>query len=198
MLKSNKETGFALLMTLIVVSIVISVGLSILDLSIKQIRLSTNAKDSEVAFHAANAGMECARFWRRDQSLEMETGQTVSPVCFGENTDSYEHNEITAGVAGDGEVFQYEYEFTWGGVEPRCTQINTWVASTTALGTGVTTTGMTTLVPGYPVASSDPDDDYKYCEAGARCTVISVKGYNRPCSTVNGYGTVQREVLLQF
>lgn len=190
--KTNQEAGFALLMTLIVVSVVITVGMSILDLSIKQIKLSTNAKESEVAFHAANAGMECARYWRRAQSDEMEVGNSITPDCFAVGTAAYSDQEITSGVTGDGQVYQYEYEFTWGGADPRCTQINTLIASSSALGTGVTTTNMTTLVPGYP------DGNDKYCEAGARCTVISVKGYNRPCSTVNGYGTVQREVLLQF
>ena len=89
---NQKESGFALLITLIVVGVVLSVGLSILDLSIRQVRLSTNAKESELAFHAANAGMECARYWRRASSSEMETGQAIEPVCFGEtpysNTDN--------------------------------------------------------------------------------------------------------------
>lgn len=190
--KLQRQSGFALLMTLIVVSVVITVGISILDLSLKQLKLSTNAKESEVSFHAANAGMECARYWRREKAQEMETGQTIDPACFGENTYSYDDQQITSGVIGDGEVFQYQYDFTWGGSDLRCTQINTLVASSSALGTGVTTTNVANLVPGYP------DGNDKYCEPGARCSIISVKGYNRPCDTVNGYGTVQREVLLQF
>ena len=54
-------------MSLIVVSVVISIGLVVLDLTLKQLRLSTNSKDSETAFHATNAAMECARYWRNEE-----------------------------------------------------------------------------------------------------------------------------------
>ncbi len=190
--KTNNESGFALLLTLIVVGVVISIGLSMLDLSLKQIRLSTNSKESETAFHAANAGMECAKYWRRAASTSMELGQAITPDCFGGTLNSNTVSQLTvADVTGNGEVFQYQYEFTWG-VDASCTQINTLVASSTILGLGVTTTNMTTHIPGFP------DGNDKYCEAGARCTVVSVRGYNRPCNTATGFGTVQREVLLQY
>ena len=202
---NRKEPGFALLIALIVVGVVLSVGLTILDLSIKQVKLSTNAKESELAFQAANAGMECARFWRRTEASAMELGQSITPTCFGEATFSNSDVEIIDGyvtsggqtidVDGDGEVFQYSYSFTWGSSEPRCTQVDTLVASTSALGVGVTTTGMTALIPGYP---NDDGTNAKYCEPGAKCSTISVRGYNRPCNTTGGYGVVQREVLLQF
>jgi Tfp pilus assembly protein PilX len=188
----KNEQGFALLMTLIVVTVVVAIGLTVLDLSTKQIRLSTNAKDSEVAFHAANAGMECARYWRRTAANAMENGMMVPNVrCFGAPQINVPAQEVTSGVTGDGEVFLYDYSFTWA-ADSRCSQITTLVASSTALGSGLTIGNMTTLVPGYPTGSS------KTCAAGERCTVLSVRGYNKPCSPNFGYGTVQREVLLQF
>lgn len=206
MKRHASESGFALLITLIVVGVVLSVGLTILDLSIKQVRLSTNAKDSEIAFHAANAGMECAQYWRRKSADEMERGQAINPVCFGVNAYPNTKKQLPIGsysdpnpvVIGDGEVFQYEYSFTWGPLADRCTRVNTVVASSTLLGVGVTTTKMTTLMPGYPDIDGT---NMRYCEAGARCSVISVKGYNKPCpaGAANfGYGVVEREVLLQF
>lgn len=189
MVTKDNQSGFALLITLIVVGVVISIGLAILDLSIKQVRLSSNAKESEVAFHAANAGAECARYWRRIASSTMQLGQAINPSCFGVAPDT---NTVTQVISeSDGAVYQYEYEFTWG-TDTSCTQINTLVSSSSVLGDGVTTTNMTTLIPGYRGAS-----DF-YCEAGAHCTTISIRGYNQPCSIVGGYGVVQREVLLQF
>lgn len=186
---NRQQEGFALLITLIVVGVVLSVGLTILDLSIKQVKLSTNARESEVSFHAANAGAECARYWRRTESANIIAGQQIAVDCFGEA--SINVNPSTPAVTGNGNTYQYEYSFTWGGGS-RCTEINTLVAVADPIGVGVTTTLMTTLVPGYPKG------DDMYCEAGSQCTVLSVRGYNRPCATVNGYGTVQREVLLQF
>ena len=194
MYNTEKQAGFALLISLVVVGVVISVGLSILDLSIKQVRLSSNATESELAFHAANAGMECARYWRREEAELIETGQPINPTCFGVSPVSNTVTPIpTANVAGDGEVFQYQYEFTWGvGTEVRCTSVNMVVASTSALGMGVTTTAMTSFIPGYPVR------DDTYCPAGSRCSTVSVQGYNLSCANKGGYGVAQREVLVEF
>lgn len=193
--KAQKEHGFALLITLIVVGVVISVGLTVLDLSIKQVRLSTNAKESEIAFHAANAGMECARYWRRVDATDMETFQDITPSCFSGALSNYAKADLAGDVTGDGVSYLYNYDFTWGGTgAERCTRVVTMVASTTVTGVGATTSNMTAYVPGFP----PEENDEKYCEPGARCTVISVRGYNKPCSSVGGYGTVEREVLLQF
>lgn len=184
----QNQPGFALLMTLIVVTVVIAIGLTVLDLSTKQIRLATNAKDSEIAFHAANAGMECARYWRRQSSTLMESGAAISPTCFG--SPLYSNNQVQISNNSDGSVYKYDYSFTWAGGN-RCSEITTLVASANALGAGVTVNNMPTLLPGYPTNN-------KTCAAGERCTVLSVRGYNKPCGSTAGYGTVQREVLLQF
>jgi Tfp pilus assembly protein PilX len=191
-----------------VVSIVVSIGLSILDLSTKQIRLSTNAKDSEIAFHAANAGVECARFWRNSESSAMEQGQSINPSCFGSSASNNDLTSVpSSGLEGDGDVYKYEYDFTWGTNNDRCTEIITMVAlgdalnsAGNALGEGVTTPDMTEHhIAGYPIDESGQDD--WYCGAAERCTLISVRGYNRSCINPDyeySAGTVEREVLLQF
>lgn len=186
----SHEKGFALLLSLIVVSVIVVVGLSILDLSIKQVRLSTSAKDSEKAFHAANAGMECARFTRRDLSDDMENGNAISPTCFG-TTVSATINATAPTVSGDGDANLYTYSFDWG-ADPRCTLIDTLVASSSVSGGGMTVTNMNALFLGYKGGPTYG------CDAGARCTVISVRGYNRNCADISGYGTVEREVLLKL
>ncbi len=196
---ARSDYGFALLVTLIVVGVVLSVGLSLLELSVKQVRLSSNAKESEVAFHAANAGMECSRYIRRSFATEMETGQDIEPKCFDSDSDPdpVSADDVSATNLdddSDGEAYIYDYSFDWG-VFPneRCTEITTLVASSSVLGNGVTTTDMQALIPGYPDGI-----DEKYCEAGSRCTVLSVRGYNKSCLNSGSYGTIQREVLLQF
>lgn len=194
---TRERSGFALLMTLIVVSVVISIGLSVLDLSIKQVRLATNSRDSEAAFHAANAGVECARYTRRVNSNRMENGQSITPLCFGSSASPNSVVEVTSGVSGDGEVYKYTYNISWGTTaDPRCTEVVTMVATATAMvggsaGAGLTTNNMRTHIPAYTANSWR-------CEAGERCTVLSVQGYNRGCSASYGFGTVEREVLLQF
>lgn len=187
--KKNNEAGFALLMSLIVVGVLISIGLTVLELTVAQISLSTNARDSERAFHAANAGVECALYTRRQISVDMEAGNAITPTCFGVGGASAP-STIMSTV--DGDAFLYNYNFTWGTNNDRCSEITTLVASTTPDGAGLTINNMSTHVPGYPVGNTLD------CVAGARCTVISVRGYNKVCSAISTFGTVQREVLLQL
>lgn len=182
------QSGFALLLTLIVVSVLVAIGLTVLDLSIKQIRLSTNAKESESAFHAANAGVECARYWRRVASSTMETGAAISPLCFSVAPTTNTKADIDDGVSGAGEVYLYNYSFSWGVNKPRCTKVSTMVV---AANSTTTVSNMKDYFAGYP-------EDDKVCSAGERCTVLSVRGYNRACTSASGYGSVEREVLLQF
>ncbi len=202
----KKEEGFALLITLIVVSTVLSVGVAMLELSIKQVRLSTNTKDSEIAFHAANAGVECAQYIRRINapsagdpfpSPDMEKGEVITPSCFGSATISNELVNITpTDVNGDGEAYLYNYSFTWGVTNNHCTKITTLIASSTQGLSGMLVNNIPVLIEGYPSVGTTPGQ--MFCEAGARCTVISVRGYNKACSNINTYGVVEREVLLEY
>ena len=123
--KPSSQAGFALLVSLMVVSVVVSVGLVILDVTIKQLRLSTNSTDSEIAFHAANAGMECARFWRREERDTIEgdefagppaiaPGGTLSSIdCFGAGPVIYADSTVDVDDTDDGSAFLFEYEFSW-------------------------------------------------------------------------------------
>jgi Tfp pilus assembly protein PilX len=183
----NQQSGFALLMALIVVSVVVSIGITVLDLTLKQLRLSTNSKDSETAFHAANAGLECARYWRMEESDDMEDGEDISPACFGAAAMS---PDITSISGVDAHV--YEMETTWGDPAAlRCSQMTILVISSDIL-SPTTVSGMQGIIPGYPYGTT------KECEPGSRCTVISVRGYSRSCGEISARGTVQREVLLEL
>jgi type II secretory pathway pseudopilin PulG len=188
--QSHNKTGFALLMSLIVVGVLISIGLTVLELTISQVRLATNARDSETAFHAANAGLECALYWRRQAADSMETGQDISVDCFGESTGLVSPTNIVSGA--DGDAYLYTYELTWGTNNDRCSEANTLVASSTPTGSGVTISNVASYIAGYTGGTNFT------CDAGGRCTIMSVRGYNKACGQTTTYGTVQREVLLQF
>lgn len=202
--KHNPQAGFALLVSIIVVTAVLSIGLVILDLSVKQVRLAATTKDSEIAFHAANAGMECARYWRRQANTAMEAGTPTPPIsCFGSRAASSGSNSTvsSAGVVsrvgnisttGGGNAYVYRYEFTWNGGE-RCTSVTTLVAlASLTSNMSVSNANIRTQVPGYPAGPAFS------CNAASQCTVVSVQGFNRACSQKTNFGTIQREVLLEF
>ncbi len=191
---NRTQSGFALLMTLVVVSVVISVGLTLIELTIKQLRLSTGAKDSEVAFHAANAGLECVRYWRLTAATEFETGigDTVPVECFEQSSvyPTSDPDPVFDGSVYD--IYKYDFEFTWGATgAQRCSRASFITLSSDPTSAGVTLTNVPTYLPGYP--NTD-----KTCQPGGLCTIVSVQGYNQPCSNVGTLGTVQREVLLEL
>ena len=191
---AQPPAGFALLITLIVVSVVVSIGLTLLDLTIKQIRLSSGSKDSEIAFHAANAGVECARYWRRVEQDDFETGATASLGCFGQGNINVA--SIDRG-GGTDDVYEYNFQFTGGSLNDRCSVVKMITISSDPNATpdvngfAVVLANVPALIPGYPETS-------KGCQPGGRCTIISSQGYNKSCGNINIIGTVQREVLLEL
>jgi Tfp pilus assembly protein PilX len=208
----TRKTGFALIMSLLVVSVVITAGLTILDVSIKQVRLSGNAKDSEIAFSATSAGLECGRYWRRSLSNAMENTNGGTPdtavgiTCFQRPAINVTPVEVT-GVTNNGRAYVYDYEFTWGtGVDARCTKITTMVIMSTSSATSSIrieasppNDNMLMFIPGYP-DNAALATEFKNCPPAGICTVISSRGYNRSCTpaSINSPGTIEREVLLEY
>ena len=202
--KPNNQ-GFALLISLIVVGVVISVGLSILDLSITQVRLSDNAKQSELAFQAASAGVECGRYWRRVESERMLNGVILRAPsedqvsCFG--VDLYDDPDNGTMVirtldgagetSGDGVAHFYQYSFDWSGSESRCSNITTIVMDADVGPSNLTVNNMQNYIAGFPTQTGA-------CPGGSQCTILSVKGYNKGCADIDSFGTTEREVLIQF
>lgn len=65
----NQPRGFTLLIAVVLTSVLLSVGLALLDISLKQVTLSSTARQSQYAFYAADSAMECALYW--DQQMNV-------------------------------------------------------------------------------------------------------------------------------
>jgi Tfp pilus assembly protein PilX len=63
--KNTNQRGFALLFSVLVSSLLLSIGLSIFSIAIKELSISTSGRQSQLAFYAADSGRECARYWDR-------------------------------------------------------------------------------------------------------------------------------------
>lgn len=57
------KNGFALLLSLIVTSILLVVGLGVSGVAFREIQLSGFGNQSEIAFYAAETGLECGMYW---------------------------------------------------------------------------------------------------------------------------------------
>lgn len=58
-----QKKGFVLAFSLLISSIVLVLAFGIFNILLKQIILTGSAKDSQIAFYAADAGAECALYW---------------------------------------------------------------------------------------------------------------------------------------
>ncbi len=58
-----RRGGYALMLSIVVSSVVLSIGLSLLNIVQKELILSGTGRDSQFAFYAADAGLECVLYW---------------------------------------------------------------------------------------------------------------------------------------
>lgn len=68
-MKHNNQKGFALLVSVIFMSVMLTLGLALSSLGYKQVILASTAIESQYAFYAADAGLECALYADQQQNL---------------------------------------------------------------------------------------------------------------------------------
>ena len=85
----SENGGFTLLLSLLVISVILSVGLGVSNIMIKELKLSGLGRESQVAFYAADTGVECFFFWEikhpglDDTAFEPETDGFNTIKCAG-------------------------------------------------------------------------------------------------------------------
>jgi hypothetical protein len=76
------NSGYTLLFAMIVASVVLAIGVSILTVSRKEFVLSSSATHSSNSFYAADSGIGCAEYWDSDNGgHEFATDTTPTPAA---------------------------------------------------------------------------------------------------------------------
>lgn len=96
----TKESGFALLIAVIFMSVMLSFGISLGSLAYKQQMLASGAIQSQYAFYAADTALECLLFEDQQNDLFNFTGyaSVVPPLlmpCLGTNYPATEVEPYT-------------------------------------------------------------------------------------------------------
>ena len=60
-IKSN--SGFAILFAVLLASFLITLGISIFSISLKEIMITTSVRDAQIAYYIADSARECALYW---------------------------------------------------------------------------------------------------------------------------------------
>lgn len=69
----KEGSGFALLFAVLASSLLISIGISIFNISLKELQIATSEQASQSAYYAADSAEECALYW--------DIKQGAFPVC---------------------------------------------------------------------------------------------------------------------
>ncbi|OHB18650.1 MAG: hypothetical protein A2749_01140 [Parcubacteria group bacterium RIFCSPHIGHO2_01_FULL_45_26] len=60
---SNGDRGFALLIAIVVATIILTIGISIVNVALKEVILASTVRNSLASFYTADSGVECALYW---------------------------------------------------------------------------------------------------------------------------------------
>ena len=81
---SQSERGFVLLLGSLIGSLLLVVGLAIFNITLKEVILSSAARESQFAFYAADTGIECALNW----DFNYDNGIISTSTVFATSTAS--------------------------------------------------------------------------------------------------------------
>lgn len=193
--KQTKDSGgFALLITLVVVSVVLAIGLSLLFVTTRQYILSVTASESEKAFQAAQIGLECLRYHRAqpataDKFLRDNPTATLPLTCAG--VTSHLVDSTGDPIIDEDNHWLYRYFYSFNLEDDKCTEPSIYVADLRQY------SGSEEEVL-LDISNYNEGLDTIRCTPGTVCTAIFSRGYNRPCGQFNSIYSVQREVTVEF
>lgn len=81
----ERERGFTILLSALVASLVLALGISVFSIAQKQLILSSIGRTSQLAFYAADTAAECGLYWDMRFAYFATTAPSgVDPICDGE------------------------------------------------------------------------------------------------------------------
>ena len=160
-----RQRGFTLLLAILVTGITLAIGLSILNITLKEYLLSGIARESYAALNAADAGMECALYW------DTSTSGDVFDVGAGTSAISCMGNDVSVDGTAVSGITTNDISLEWG-TPAVCAEVtvNKYFSASEILDMG----------------------DGRNCPIGNECTKVISRGYNKACDDLDSDRTVER------
>ena len=197
--RREKQEGIALLITLLLMGVLLSIGASLINITLKQYQFAGLALASESAFQAANAGMECV--------LYHDFNTDTDPVAVGIQApvdvpgDGSEQNIVPSILCMEGPLTiaeavdddadrkmksseEQRFQFSFGNPN-MCTEVSVYKFHDASNPILVTVHGVNMRKGNTP------------CPIGGVCTVVQARGYNVSCAELNE-GTNPRIVEREY
>ncbi len=195
-MKQQSNRGIALLVTLLLTSVLLSVSASMLNISVNQFQLSNISRDSEMAFQAASTGIECIAYHDKNTSggspfaVNGNGSGTTSETgieCMDDSSNDLVGGDDScttcdeAGLVESGE--EQKFRFDWGSPN-LCTEVSIYkFFSETA---------------NQEMKEVMRRTDSVMCPSGSVCTIIRSRGYAVPCDNIDQPRTLERELVERY
>ena len=179
----HPQQGFALILALIISSVVLSIGLSMLNITMKELDLGATARQSEIAFQGADAGLNCLEYVRNKYPIDTRIQQNVQFSCLGK-TITLTDDATAAGVQHYRVKTGTNFGFNWkptGATDDLCIDIEMYVLDASNNNISYAING-----------------NSRSCSRGSVCTFGFSRSYNQACGTTGGTYTVERELTAEF
>lgn len=201
----KNQEGIALLITLLLMGVLLGISTALLAVTLKQFQLSGITFQSEKAFQAANAAMECANFYltpKAGDSIFFDAAvvtKTRIPAgaffCFNQaNAIDEVGGTVGSEYDADDEDFnEQRFQFTWGtGSDKVCSEFSVYIFHNPQVGGVDASEAIDVIVHGSLPLRND-------CPEGGTCSVVEARGYNVACEDMDAGGrVVEREFIVVY
>ncbi len=82
--KTNKKKGISLVIAMIMTTLLLAISLSIGNIILRQLRITSISTNSQTAFYAADSALECALYW--DTATDGTISGSFPQAIFGTTT----------------------------------------------------------------------------------------------------------------
>lgn len=190
--QAQSKKGFALLLAVIITSIVLAIGLSILHITMKRVDLGVTAFGSETSFQTAASAADCLLYLGRVHRAEFLSQASSIPIdCLGQTGKVL--SAATKISTVNEKVTEYKYTGASGGLDwtpaagqDYCFALDVYVYNASAMTSGQLA---------YTIADHGVTHT---CNAGDVCTYGFARGFNVACNSLGGLDVYQRELSVNF
>lgn len=114
--------GMTLLLAVVVTSLLLTIGISIMNITFKELVLSSTGRESQFAFYAADSGLECALYWDRNQQFPTSTDSASPSSLYCADVDITASDWNVSNQTSNSATTQFRINFPAG---PYC--VDVWV-----------------------------------------------------------------------
>jgi hypothetical protein len=136
---THNKKGFTILFAIVIVSVVVSIGISLSLLALKEFAFSNTLRESQFAYYAAETGTQCALYYLSSDPTSFTNNATQHIICNGEDQNFTNLTSVSPGTtrrklfhfadyvnASEGKSYPFIYYVTiYKTGEPRNIEITT-------------------------------------------------------------------------